>query len=380
MDVATGSDGPDVVIHRCTDPRGCGSEFVAWEFILHGEQICCVLVRKLPYSNQEAHNWADWLIDVQNVLARSGDLLRKYQSMDYGLHLVEGVEYRLLHLKWVPRVRSRLGKVIDYTGLPPPTFVRGVKRPLKTPSPQGVPRYQLLSPGALGLQRHVRFAAGQVVFPFGKRALSFKSEVVESLLVPDVHSNLDPASLVDDGEVDDDGGENAEFPGPDDILLPGELMVIPPLPALVENQSAEMEAASMDYQAAVLELDASDGAPETPFNTLADLSVAMPEFPEPVPTLAPRGQKDKERFSLLNESDGASSDEDMFASFLSGGTSSETKAPLTSTHDAQQVNNLLDQAAAKLPSYLLSVERQMSAMVTEKFQSWIIFYLFRDCR
>ena len=106
----------------------------------------------------------------------------------------------------------------------------------------------------------------------------------------------------------------------------------------------------------------------------------MPEFPEPVPTLARSGQRDEERFSLLNESNEASSDEDMFASFLSGGTSSETKAPLTSTHDAKQVDNLLDQAAAKLPSYLLSVERQMSAMVTEKFQSWIIFYLSRDCR
>lgn len=102
MDLATLSDSPDVVIHRCSDPQGCGSEFITWEFILNGEQVCCVLVRKMPYNSREAHNWADWMINVQNVLAWSGDLLKKYQSMDYGLHLVEGVEYRLLHMKWVP--------------------------------------------------------------------------------------------------------------------------------------------------------------------------------------------------------------------------------------------------------------------------------------
>ena len=71
MDQAMLSDGPDVVIHRSSNPYGCGSEYHAWEFILHGEQVCCILVKKIPYTAKEPHAWADWMIDVQELRAQS---------------------------------------------------------------------------------------------------------------------------------------------------------------------------------------------------------------------------------------------------------------------------------------------------------------------
>ena len=191
---------------------------------------------------------------------------------------------------------------------------------------------------------------------------------LEALLVPDVSSALDPASLINNAE---DGEEvTIEFvPGPDNILLPADILNIPPLPTLVQDRNAEEEAVRAEYEAEmnwVLASDISGGASRTPYNTLLELSVTMPDFPEPVPAVTRAGCGNPPPGPRLSESSGAASDEDMFASIFSENANDEAAPLLTSTHNTQQVGNLLAQAAAKLPGYLRSVEKQMLYVVSCK--------------
>ena len=171
---------------RCSSGGGsCGARFVAWDFISGGENVTSILVRKDRHQLEHLPgHWADWMLDVQETLEADGDLLLKFQTMDYRLHMVQGIQYCLLFMQMVPRVSS-----INQAPRVIPARARGTKHPrdhsdssLGAFSPYS--KFCTLSPENLGLQRHHKFAARKIVFPISHDCFELKGEFLEDVLIP----------------------------------------------------------------------------------------------------------------------------------------------------------------------------------------------------
>ena len=341
----TKGDGPDLVEHVCSGRSGCGARFIAWDFILGGENVTSILVRKdrRQFEHMPGH-WGDWMLNVQETLEAEGDLLLKFQTMDYRLHMVKGIQYRLLFMQIFPRVRS-----INRVPGAAPVKARGTKRPrehsdstLSAFSPYS--KFCTLSPGQLGLQRHLKFAARKIVFPIGRDCFEVKGEFLEDVIIPSPGIGTLEDSIIDAGaDVGAEVGRETIPPTPQNTLAE---LSLPPLPSPSGSEIPDF-----------LEL----------------------ELPPPVPTLAAS--------SGAGDRPGDSGDEeDMFAS------SDEGETPLTSTRrdllgqlalaveDTHVdlglpsyldggIGSLLAQAAGELPGYLHAVEDRVRTLVLKQLIS-----------
>ena len=95
---------PKVTRHICkTDggaDRGCGAVWGAWQFIMDGDKIVSVLVKK---NTKHDHDWPQFLIDSQNMIANC-DILHLWNIQDYCLHQVAQTVFKILHVVHLPAV------------------------------------------------------------------------------------------------------------------------------------------------------------------------------------------------------------------------------------------------------------------------------------
>ena len=313
-DYYTGGDGPDLILHDCRVTRGgCGGRFGSWEYISDCEAVIAVLVEKKPWGRKEPQDWAAWMVDAQQSITNTGELLEKFRDMNYMLQKAGDFAFRILFYKWIPRVRAR-NRLVDFFSV----LRHGVKRQWEDEEASGHKKL-VASPGTLAKRAHFRFAARKLHYlPLGSD---------NSVLVPQLSSTIDDSALV----VETD--EVAAPPGDTEVS-----------PSAQERPAKYIALSNMEVDA---------GA-----NTLSELSLPPPvpvlDLPLPVPSIASRHRQAKKPSS-------GADDEDIENLAVAG--PSGVTGPLTSTQKAAQINNMLRKAVASMPAFLSQIQDQNEVTV-----------------
>ena len=210
---------------------------------------------------------------AQDAITRSGDLMGKFHDLDYRLHCVTGhagklLFFKLLHAKWIPRVRD-YGIWPDFTTI----WERGVKRQISTLEDYpGIFSHRVQA--ELGTKRHVRLAQRRLV----TRPLQLDAGAFDSTGDSSIHlrPGVIEGSVVsrDDCDMSTDG-----LWAPENTLVDNTVVFPDPVPVVArtpsksvpENTAAED---SLDMSSVSMELpDVTGQIPLT--STAKDDSLAL---------------------------------------------------------------------------------------------------------